>query len=277
MPADVCAVVLAAGLGVRLRPLTSLVPKALVPVGNVPLLDQALGRLADAGLAGPDLVAVNTHWLGDQVAAHVGDRAHLSPEEQPLGTAGALGNLRDWIDGRPVLVLNADAYVTAPRGDLTRLLDGWDGDTVRLLGVPPRGRSGEFGAFDFAGASLLPGKDVAVLGSEPAELVKVMWRPAERAGRLSVLELSGTYFDCGTPASYLTANLHALRAAGIQDYLVGDDAVVTGTVREGVLGAGAQVHGVVRRSVLWPGAYVGPDEVVTDAVRVGRDITVSAV
>ena len=94
----ICAVVLAAGEGQRLRPLTALVPKALCPVGNVALLDRALRRVDGLGLSA---VAVNAAYLAEQVVAHVGDRAHLSVEpDGPLGTAGGIGNLKDWIAGQ---------------------------------------------------------------------------------------------------------------------------------------------------------------------------------
>ena len=73
----VCGIILAAGEGRRLRPLTELLPKALCPVGNVPLLDRALARLAGLGLTTPGTVAVNAAYLAGQVVAHVGDRAHL--------------------------------------------------------------------------------------------------------------------------------------------------------------------------------------------------------
>lgn len=271
-PDDVCAVVLAAGLGTRLRPLTTLLPKALVPVGNVPLLDRALHRLAAAGLSGPGRVAVNAHWLADQVVAHVADRAHAVAEDEPLGTAGALGNLHSWIDGRAVLVLNADAYVapTEP-GDLSNLLDGWDGHRVRMYGI--RGtHPHRFLDYNFAGASLLPASDVSVLSDKPAELVLTTWRPAERAGRLDVVPLVGTYLDCGRPADYLAANLHA--AAG--QNLIAPDATVTGSVQHSVIGARAQVLGSLRRCVLWPDAQVEANEVLTDVIRVGRDLTVPA-
>src|SRR5262245_58912464 len=122
-PDDVCAVVLAAGLGTRLRPLSDLLPKALVPVGNVPLLDRALQRLSAAGLSGPRRVAVNAHHMAEKIAGLAGDRAHVSYEARPLASAGALGLLKPWIDHRPVLVLNADVYVSAPPGDLHELLD----------------------------------------------------------------------------------------------------------------------------------------------------------
>jgi NDP-sugar pyrophosphorylase family protein len=267
---EVCAVVLAAGQGVRLLPLTARVPKALCPVGNVPLLDRALGRVAALGLSGPDRVAVNACYLADQVVSAVGDRATLSVEPGPaLGTGGGLGNLRSWLDGRGVVAANADAYLSAESG-LDALLAGWDGTTVRLLAVP--GPPAEFGTRRFAGVCLLPWDDVAALPAEPADLVKTTWRPAEREGRLEVVEFAGTYLDTGTPRDYLAANLHAAGGGN----LVARGAAVTGRLAQAVVGSGAVVAGEVVRGVVWPGGVVAPGERLVDAVRVGRDLTVSA-
>lgn len=286
---DVRAVILAAGEGRRLRPLTAVMPKALCPIGNIAPLDRALDRVAGLGLLGPARVAVNACYLGDQVVAHVGDRAHLSVERgSPLGTAGGLGNLRSWIDGRGVLVGNADAYL-APRrpglgrSDIARLLAGWDGETVRILGVPAReGEATEFGSHRFAGFSLLPWRDVAALTAEPDNLVRTTWRPAEREGRLEVIEYDGVYLDAGTPSDYLAANLHAASAespAGeprevATGSLIAPDAIVEAAVRHAVVGAEARVLGPVTRSVVWAGGRVTPDERLVGAVRVGRDLTV---
>ncbi|MEW2143672.1 sugar phosphate nucleotidyltransferase [Micromonospora vinacea] len=277
VPPELCAVVLAAGEGTRLRPLTERVPKALCPVGNVPLLDRALARLAGLGLAGPDRVAVNACYLGEQVVAHVGDRAHLSVEPgDPLGTAGGVANLRDWIDGRPVLVGNADAYLAdpaAPPGpDLAALLDGWDGQTVRLLGQPAADPAapGTFAGHCFTGFSLLPWRLVRDLPVAFSDLVRAVWRPAEAAGALEVVPYPGTFFDTGTPADYLAANLHAA-AGGV---LVEESATVTGRCVESVVGAGARVDGDVFRTVVWPGATVRADERLRNVIRAGSDLTV---
>ncbi|MEW1587257.1 sugar phosphate nucleotidyltransferase [Micromonospora vinacea] len=277
VPAELCAVVLAAGEGTRLRPLTERVPKALCPVGNVPLLDRALARLAGLGLAGPDRVAVNACYLGEQVVAHVGDRAHLSVEPgDPLGTAGGVANLRDWIDGRPVLVGNADAYLAdpaAPPGpDLAPLLDGWNGQTVRLLGQPAADPAapGTFAGHCFTGFSLLPWRLVRDLPVVFSDLVRAVWRPAEAAGALEVVPYPGTFFDTGTPADYLAANLHAA-AGGV---LVEESATVTGRCGESVVGAGARVDGDVFRTVVWPGATVRADERLRNVIRAGSDLTV---
>ncbi len=300
----VCALILAAGVGTRLRPLTLTVPKALCPVGNVPLLDRALARLARHGLRGPATVAVNLCYLADEVAAHVGGRAYLSrePGPPPLGTAGAVAHLRDWSAGRGVLVGNADAYLapaTKDTPDLTALLDGWDGSTVRVLVVPATdGRPAEFDPagsepLRFAGFSLLPvdvvaglpvavserarGGELASHRSVPAvrggpELVHEVWRPAERAGRLELIRYDGTYLDTGTPPDYLAANLHAAGA----DSLVATDAVVTGAMIHSVVGAGAEVRGSITRTVVLPGSCVGADETLVDAVRLGTGLTLAA-
>ncbi|HZN18461.1 MAG TPA: sugar phosphate nucleotidyltransferase [Micromonosporaceae bacterium] len=278
-----CAVVLAAGEGRRLRPLTTVRPKALCPVGNVPLLDRMLTALEQLGLRGPELVAVNASWLAEQVVQHVGDRAHLSVEPGgPIGTAGALGRLRSWVDGRGVLAGNADAYLANGRtldAGVAALLEGWDGTTVRLLGVPTRPDDPyRFGRHRFAGLSLLPWPAVAALDASvpaPTELVREVWRPYEAAGKLEVTEHSGVFMDTGTPATYLAANLHAA-ARGGSGSLIDPTAKVAGQVDRAVVGAEAVVEGALTRTVVWPGGYVGPDEHLTDAVRVGRDLTVSA-
>jgi NDP-sugar pyrophosphorylase family protein len=304
---SICAVVLAAGAGLRLRPLTASTPKALCPVGNVALLDRALARLAGHGLAGPDRVAVNACYLADQIVEHVGARARVSVERgEPLGTAGGVANLRDWIAGRAVLVGNADAYLAtsadgpaddrAPAAswaaaDLSALLAGWDGEQVRVLTVAaepgraaefreacernpadPRGRPGEATAWRFAGFSLLPWSRVAALAVAPTDLVREVWRPAEAEARLALVPYRGTHIDCGTPADYLRANLHA---AGGRS-LVAADATVTAPVEQAVIGARARVAGRVTRGVVWPDGEVAADEHLTDAVRVGRGLTVPA-
>jgi MurNAc alpha-1-phosphate uridylyltransferase len=271
---ELCAVLLAAGEGRRLRPLTQVRPKALCPVGNVPLLEWALARVNAIRLAGPALVAVNACHLADQIVGYVADRATLSVEpDSPLGTSGGIANLKDWIDGRAVLVGNADAYLAPlrPGADLAALPAGWDGRTVRLLGVPAAGGA-EFGRHRFAGFSLLPWEVVAPLPAAPTELVHTVWRPAEADGRLEVIEYPGVFLDCGTPRDYLGANLHAAGTGS----LVAPGAAVTGRMERSVVGAGAVVAGSVTRCVVWPDGYVGAGERLVDAVRVGRDLTVSA-
>lgn len=237
------AVVLAAGRGTRLRPLTDLRPKPLCPVGNVALLDRAL----DVATAITPYVAVNACHLAEQIVRHVGDRAYVSVEPEALGTAGALGNLRPWLDGRDVLVLNGDAYRD---GEVHALLDGWDGTAIRLLVVRDAER-GDFGEWRYAGASLHPWRAVAPLDPTPSGLYEAVWRHEEP----ELVEHHGTFVDCGTVADYLAANLHASGGRS-------------------VIGAGARIDGEVVRSVVWPGGVVAAGERLVDAVRTDTGLTV---
>jgi MurNAc alpha-1-phosphate uridylyltransferase len=272
---DLCAVLLAAGEGTRLRPLTDVLPKALCPVGNVALVDRARAACATLGLSGDRAVAVNAWAHADQMAAHFKpDEAHLSVETgpRPLGSSGGLAALRDWIDGRDVVVGNADAYLAG--GSVTALIDGWAGDEVRMLAIPAdRPAVGDFGRHRFAGFTAIPWRWIAALPSDEPDLVRSVWRPAEAAGALRVVEFGGRYLDCGTPADYLAANLDdAARRGGS---IVAEDAQVTGDVDASVVGAGARVAGSVRRCVVWPGATVGTGERLTEAIRYGTDATVA--
>ena len=114
----IVGVVLAAGRGTRLRPLTRLRPKALCPVGNVPLVDLALERVRPA----VDAVAVNLHHGRRTLDPHLADDVHRSVEARrarsappaPSATCGA------WIDGRATLVVNADAWCPGSLAPLRR-------------------------------------------------------------------------------------------------------------------------------------------------------------
>src|SRR5690349_14429249 len=118
MADSIAGVVLGAGLGLRLKPLTRLRPKVLCPVGDRPLVDHALERFVGV----TDALAVNAHHHCDMVAMHLAGRVHLSTEvDEPLGTAGAIGRLREWIDHRPVVVVNGDTYCPS---SVASLLEG---------------------------------------------------------------------------------------------------------------------------------------------------------
>lgn len=238
--------VLAAGAGTRLRPLTLVRPKPLCPVGDRPLVDHAVIRAR----AVTDDVAVNVHHGRELLEAHLcALDVHVSVEEgEALGTAGALGALRGWLDGRAVVVLNGDTWTDAP---VDRLLEGWDGERTRLLlaGEDPGGPRPKL-----CGA-LLPWAEVAGLAAEPSGLWELRWGRAEAEGRLERLAVPATFADCGTPAAYLAANLAWSGGAT-------------------VVGAGAVVAGRAERSVIWPGGSVSPTEHLVGAIRYGAGRTV---
>jgi len=256
--------VLAAGAGSRLRPLTDLRPKALCPVGGRPLLDLALDRLAPLTGTGPEQITVNAHHHAAQIVARFAgsDRVRVQVEDgEALGTAGALAAARRWLDGRAVLVTNADSYLPAGLAGFT---DGWDGRRCRLLCRPTSGRAdfttADGTALGYVGACLLPWHRVRNLPVTPSGLYEMLWRDDLAADALDLVCLppATTAIDCGTPADYLAANLHASGGRS-------------------VIGAGATVLGRLEGSVVWDGAWVGPDEVLIKAIRAGdrrRPVTV---
>lgn len=256
MARELAGLALAAGAGTRLRPLTELRPKPLCPVGGVPLLDHALNRLAP--LAGD--LAVNAFHHADQILRHCDGRATVVVEQgdEALGTAGGVANLLPWLDGRDVLVTNADQYLP---GGLAGFAEGWDGERCRLLCLPDPRKNDFQEGLRYVGACLLPWDLIRDLKAEPSGLYEVLWRQEHERGRLDlfVLPQDTPAIDCGTPADYLAANLHA---SGGQN----------------VVGAGAEVLGSVTECVVWDGAYVGPEERLERQIRAGsreRRVTVA--
>jgi N-acetyl-alpha-D-muramate 1-phosphate uridylyltransferase len=244
-------VVLAAGRGRRLGQLTDLLPKPLCPIANRPMIDLAIEHVVAHTGDGAARIAVNAHYRSRLLRAHLGDRVRLSDEQpEALGTAGALGALRGWLDGRPTLLANSDAYLP---GGLAPLLEGWDGQRIRLL-CKDIGRPADFGSLRYVGACLMPWQFVEPLAAEPSGLYETVWRAELAAGTIDLVTMAGVAIDCGTPPDYLAANLHASGGAS-------------------VLGAGAVVEGRLERCVVWPGAYVGPQERLVDAIRAGDRAT----
>jgi NDP-sugar pyrophosphorylase family protein len=179
---------------------------------------------------------------------------HVSDEtERLLWSGGALGHLREWIDGRPVLVRNSDSYLTC---GLDLLMSGWDGSRTRLLGMRHDGPS-DFGEIQYVGACLVPAAVAAQLPDEPAGLYDLVWMPAWQRGELEFVMADGQFVDCGTPRDYLRANMIASRG-------------------ESVVGRGAVVRGSLDRVVVWPGGHVRPDEQLSECIRIGSDVTVDA-
>lgn len=278
----VAAIVLAAGEGTRLRPLTEVLPKALCPVANGALVDLAI----DAVRRVTTDVAVNVHHGRDLLESHLDERAdvHVSIEEPvALGTAGAIANLAPWLAGRAALVVNADAWC---RPDLAAFVAGWDGERVRVLIAG----DGPFGPRSKVAASIVPWSQVLRLEPVPSGLWETTWRPIVGTTAIDAVPEPGPFVDCGTPARYLAANrwASALVAATASDEVeaagpartdgsIVDPTAVLGpgsVVEASVIGPGAIVEGTVRRSVIWAGTSVRRREVLDHAIRASRRITV---
>ena len=140
------AMLFAAGLGTRLRPLTNTIPKALVPVGGVPMLERVARRVIDAGA---DRIVINAHHHAEQVERFVQERAgflvdtRLSIEEgEPLETGGGLKRAYDlgyFRGDRPIVVHNADVLTDFPLADL--LAAHADTHALATLAVMDRDKS----------------------------------------------------------------------------------------------------------------------------------------
>jgi MurNAc alpha-1-phosphate uridylyltransferase len=218
------AMVLAAGLGTRMRPLSEAMPKPLLPLAGQSLLDHALDRLTDAGVT--DAV-VNAHWLADQVAACVAARSApritLQHEETLLETGGGVARARPALGDAPFAVVNGDAFwLDGPRPALRRLAAAFDPErmdgllllirTAQIAGEVGRGdfmldpmgllrrpEEGEVSPYLFGGVQIL---SPALFEGAPAGAFSLnrLYNRAIEAGRLYGLVHDGVWFHLSTPA-----------------------------------------------------------------------------
>ena len=232
------AMVLAAGLGTRLRPVTNAVPKPLVELNGRTLLDHAIDRLA---LAGVDHVVVNTHYMAAKIAAQLACRQapdiEISHEAELLETGGgvarALPSLGEvffvvnadvfWLDGKDPALLRLTRAFDPDRMDAVLLLQrtvdavGYDGDGDYLLdqtGKPRRKRECEIAPFLFAGIQLLHRRLFDDWTQRVFSLVRLFDR-AERTGRLGAIVHDGEWYHIGTPAG-LSATRQRLCWQGVE-------------------------------------------------------------
>src|SRR5262249_7808250 len=154
------AMVLAAGLGVRMRPLTDKMPKPLVPVAGQPLLDHVLDKLAVAGVGE---AVVNVHYLPDQIIEHTRlrkkPRVIISDERnQVLGTGGAVVKALPILGNAPFFHVNADTmWIDGVRPNLARLAEAFDPARLDILLLMAPTTS-SIGSFCRCAYSMLPGR-----------------------------------------------------------------------------------------------------------------------
>jgi mannose-1-phosphate guanylyltransferase len=273
--------VLAAGLGSRLRPLTDITPKPLVPVGDRPALAHLLDRLASAGAGS---VVVNAHHGLAQMRRFVDGRpgVTLSSEAELLGTAGGVSFARAHLGAGDVLVWNADILVDldprqlAADHALASARDGADATLVVQRREPGQGSVGlddagkivrlraERTADEVHGGEFL-GVHVIGVGlrrrlPERGCLVGDVYIPAMLGGaKLGAWIWPGGFFDIGSVQSYLAANLAWLSARGEGAWVAPGARVSAGaTLKETLVGPGGAVlgDGLVERCVVWPGASI---------------------
>lgn len=225
------AMVMAAGLGKRMRPLTATRPKPLVRVLDKALLDHALDRIEAAGIG---KAVINVHYLADQIEAHVQARiaSGLGPRDivisderrQLLETGGGLMKAKADLGDRPFLCVNSDnLWIDGPRNAISVLADLWDDarmDALLLLvpharahchggtgdfhmdgvGRISRRRPGRVAPFVFTGVQVVSPR---LLVDPPGDVfsTNVFWSRAIEAGRLFGASHPGLWFDVGTPGA----------------------------------------------------------------------------
>ncbi len=216
------AMVLAAGLGTRMRPLTDERPKPLVRVAGQTLIERVLVHLSKAGVT---RTVVNTHYKGDMIADHLAqhDGIILSPEQDLLETGGGVRHALSHLGEKPFLVINSDAlWLDGPKPALRRLADAWNEDTMDALlllqrtasirsetgpgdyfldseGYASRRYENAIAPYLFAGVQILHPR--LFEGSpDGAFSLNLLYDRAEEAGRLHGLVHDGEWYHVGTPA-----------------------------------------------------------------------------
>ena len=221
------AMVMAAGLGKRMRPLTATRPKPLVRVAGKALIDHSLDRIEAAGIGH---VVVNVHYLADALEAHLAAQRRpftiaISDERtRLLETGGGMVKALPLLKGDPILVVNSDnIWTDGPQDSIRNLARHWDGDRMDALllvirqasatghggkgdfhmdpsGKLSRRKPGRVAPFVYTGIQLISPR-LLVGAPEGPFSTNLLWDRAIAAGRLYGLSHMGQWFDVGTPAS----------------------------------------------------------------------------
>jgi len=270
------AIVLAAGLGTRLRPLSDLLAKPAMPVAGVPLVERILRQLGAGGVT--DAV-LNLHHLGHTVTAVVGDGSHLglrvrySWEREILGSGGGPARALRLIDGDRALILNGDTLTDV---DVAVLVDTHDttGALVTLAVVPntaPEKYGGVAADADGAFTGLVPkgstlpswhfvGVQVVaraayegVSPDTPSDSIAGVYTAlaSRHPGRVRIAPVATTFDDIGTPEDYLRTCLRMAAAEHRQCY----------GARVSIPPSAQVIH-----SVLWDDVTVGEGALVEDCI-----------
>ncbi|MEP4149558.1 MAG: N-acetylmuramate alpha-1-phosphate uridylyltransferase MurU [Halioglobus sp.] len=211
------AMILAAGFGERMRPLTDHTPKPLLCVADVPLIEHHIRALAEAGFR--DLV-INVSHLAQNIVDYCGDGSNwglsiaYSKEEEPLETAGGIHRALPLLGDEPFLVVNGDVWIDFPFGDLLGYrFKPWESAHLVMVDNPPQHPLGDFclgdeGAvqyrpadakgFTYAGVGVFSAAFFAAMSAGKLAL-RPLLDEAIGAGSLGAQYHSGEWEDVGTP------------------------------------------------------------------------------
>jgi NDP-sugar pyrophosphorylase family protein len=291
------AMVLAAGRGARMRPLSDALPKPALPLLSQPVVASPIRLAAEAGAS---TVTVNTWHLAEIMERALADveldtELQVSREDRLMGTAGGMALARDrgLLGNRgPVLIVNGDGILNldlepmihrmARSGDLITLgllphLDPhrWsrvvldDNGLVARISKPGPPDPNEVPLL-YPGVMLVSRKALDDLETSPGDIPKRLWGPALAGGRLGGVVVSGHWREVGTPADYLEAVIGRLNGDGEID----PSAVIhpSASIGSALVGRGARIDAgaVVGATVVAEGATVGRDARVLRSVLLGN-------
>ena len=293
------AMVLAAGLGTRLRPLTNVIPKPLIPIANRPLLEYTFALLAGAGVRE---AIVNTHHLPEIFERGLRDldssglALHISRERLLLGTAGGLKKAESFLDAGTFLLLNGDFLVDI---DLRQVLDfhqrqgaaatmvlvpdeisgvlGVDRDGVirRFIEPRPAGEPAERLSCGFTGIHVLEPEIFPLIpANQPWEInLQVYPDLIARGRRICGFVHRGYWREAGSPAGYLAANREVIagRAGALSPRPGAGTPSLDGTSCSAPLLAGHGVR-VGTSVVIGPETVIGPEVRIGDGARIRRSV-----
>ena len=233
------AMVFAAGLGTRMRPITDTLPKPLVEIAGRTMLDHMLDRLDEAGIG---RAVVNLHYRADQIERHLASRRGgpelvLSDERAKLlDQGGGIRKAAAPLGRDPFLVCNTDAvWLEGPRSNLARMLAEWDPERMDVLllvassvgsigvdwagdftmasdGRLTRRAEAEVAPFVYAGVGVMKAGLFDEIDAEVFRLAPLFFEAGER-GRLYGSRLDGTWLHVGTPSAVAEAEAEIARSA----------------------------------------------------------------
>jgi MurNAc alpha-1-phosphate uridylyltransferase len=221
------AMILAAGRGERMRPLTDKLPKPLIPVAGRSLIERSVERLAAHGVGN---IVVNVHHLGDQIVERLAGRVRFVREDRLLDTGGSVKNALPYLGDGPFYVLNGDGlWGDGPRPMLQRLEDVWNPGRMdallllhpihKVIGREPGERgdyfieqhgrlrhrgSAQLAPYLFASISVCDHRLFGDSPDGPFSLLR-LWNRAEAANRLVGQIHDGDWFHIGTPNALAAA------------------------------------------------------------------------
>jgi mannose-1-phosphate guanylyltransferase len=284
--------VLSAGFGTRLRPLTDELPKPLVPVGDRPLLLAIVEALLELGAAN---VVVNVHYRPKEIISSLsgfGDKVQVLEEHSILGTAGGIHNARSRFATFPLVVVNGDIRGELPLDSLLQAPP-----SALVLGVSPSASVGTVGigaegtvvrlrgqvtghevrSADYRGMARLSRDLVHSLPSEGCLIGDVALPRLAAGEEVRVADLAASFLDVGSLGAYHEANRAWLRETlGEGASFVGQGAEVAAGIelRRSIVGQGARLigQGVIEDCVIWPGAIASAPLSSTIVTASGRKV-----